>query len=133
MKVYRYMCEEELEAMLNGEMDKIGRLQKNDKTNNHHYKKGVRYLHFFKNLQDIDKIKIINKHSDKVFYIGTFNIPLRFLLQGVGVGYYPVRGYDADYITAREYIMPVEKFQPKYLVEYTRDFSKNEVNELINK
>ena len=130
MKVYRYMCKEELEAILNCDIDKIGRTQKNDKFNNHHYKKDIKYLHFFKNLKDIEKIKKINKHSDKQFYIGTFNIPLRFLLQGMGVGYYPTRGYDADYVTAREFIVPVEKFKPNYLVEYIRDFSINKTNEI---
>ncbi len=131
MRVFRYLCEEELKAILNGEMENVGKLQINNRSNTHHYKKGVKYLHFFKNLEDLHKIRDIKRYTEKNFYVGMFDIPLTTLIMSRGKGYYPASGYDLDHETIREYAVSADKVKPEHLVYYmldnNRELTSNQV------
>ena len=135
MRVFRYLCEEELKAILNGEMDNVGKLQINNRSNTHHYKQGVKYLHFFKHLEDLHKIRDIKRYTEKNFYVGMFDIPLTTLIMSSGKGYYPASGYDLDHETIREYAVPAEKVKPEHLVYYmldnNRELTSNQVKSEI--
>ena len=137
MRVYRYLCEEELKAILDGEMKNIGRRRFNNHSNNHHYKTGVKYLHFFKHLKDLQDIRMIKQNEDNTFYVGVFDIPLPTLLAYSGKGYYEAHGYDVNYITIREYAVPSDKIKPDQLLFYMqdkeRDVTHQEVRKCINK
>lgn len=137
MRVYRYLCEEELKAILDGEMKNIGRRRFNNNSNNHHYKPGVKYLHFFKHLKDLQDIRMIKENEDNTFYVGVFDIPLPTLLAYSGKGYYEAHGYDVNYITIREYAVPSDKVKPDQLLFYMqdkeRDVTHQEVRKCINK
>jgi|GEM_PF-2977595 len=121
MRVYRYMCEAELKAFLEGNMAKVGTSRVNNASNTHRYKQGVKYLHFFKNVEDLRSIREIKASSKDNYYIGLFDIPLPILAMGMGKGYYNGRGYDIDHITVREYAIPAEKVKADNLVFYIED------------
>ena len=125
MRVYRYLCEEELQSILDGSMNKVGTTKINNASNTHHYKPGVKYLHFFKNLEDLHDIRMIKKYNKNNFYVGLFDIPLPTLLMNMGKGYYEAHGYDMDRVTIREYAIPADKIKPEYLVFYMQDKERN--------
>ena len=125
MRVYRYLCEEELKSILDGTMHGVGTSKINNASNTHHYKPGVKYLHFFKNLEDLQDIRMIKKYNQNVFYVGLFDIPLPTLLMNSGKGYYESHGYDMDRITIREYAVPADKIKPEHLVFYMQDKERN--------
>ena len=125
MRVYRYMCEEELASILDGSMNRVGTTKINNASNTHHYKPGVKYLHFFKNLEDLQDIRMIKKYNKNVFYVGLFDIPLPTLLLNSGKGYYEPHGYDSDRVIIKEYAVPADKIKPEYLVFYMQDKERN--------
>ncbi len=121
MRVYRYMCEAELKAFLEGDMEKLGSTKVNNASNTHKYKQGVKYLHFFKNVEDLRSIRGIKASLKDNYYIGLFDIPISILAMGMGKGYYNGRGYDIDHVAVREYAIPVEKIKADNLVFYIED------------
>ena len=120
MKVYRYLSEDELNAIQSGELDKIGNEFSREffkQTNNHKYKKGVKYLHFFKNKEDIKYIQKYYRKYFGTFYTCTFDIPLKTLLKGMGKAKYNEgSGYDLYVVKKREFIVPVSEFKPEWLI-----------------
>lgn len=132
MRVYRYMCEAELRAFLDGDISKIGTSRVNNASNTHHYKQGVKYLHFFKRLDDLNSIRDIKRGRDEVYYIGAFDIPLPTLLFNSGVGYYAGHGYDNYHETVREYAVPAEQIKSEYLVFYVADKNKDLTKDVLS-
>ena len=122
MKVYRYLSEEELAHILKNETDKIGAEYNNSKLtcNNHRYRQGVKYLHFFKHKVSIKYLKMQMKFISP-YYICEFNIPLRVLAKGVGKGYYDIGGMEYIIISQREFIVPAKDLKKEWLIGYKQD------------
>lgn len=125
MKVYRYLSQIELDSILEGNIEQIGTEYDNDifkNINTHRYKKGIKYLHFYKNKQDIRHIQRINKATTRYdYYICEFDIPLLVIMQGRGYGKYNSgkRGKPLEQVV--EFKMPAKKLRPDYLISYTLD------------
>ena len=60
MKVYRYVTEKELNYIIKGEFNKIGKEYYKSPFNTHKYKSGVKYIHFLKNKEDISLVRTIH-------------------------------------------------------------------------
>ena len=90
------------------------------------YKKGEKYLHFFKEKKSMQEIKKIKNNDDKNYYYCTFDIPIHILLKGIGTGYYESSGYDVMYKELREFIINVKEFNPKWFIDAEFDVEKAE-------
>ena len=124
MKVYRYLTEEELNMFQNGDISNAGSLYEQTiykGKNTHKYKPDTRYLHFFKNKEDIAKVKELHKESFSDYYICDFNIPITTLIRHMGHGYYNGHGYDCDHEKVFEFAIPVDKISCDYLNSYEFD------------
>lgn len=119
MLVYRIMNEEEFELLTAGKKECLGGCFYGlTLPNNHRYKKGVKYLHFFKNQTAINRyLRSISFTEEGQYFVGTFNIPFRKLFTHCSYGRYMPSGYDVDYEVEKEYALPVNKFETEYLVD----------------
>lgn len=137
MRVYRYLSKTELDAILEGRIEDIGQFytrHNHQEINTHHYKDNVRYLHFFKNKDNIKYIKRVDFLPFDDYYIGEFNIPALQLIQSVGFGYYAESGYKyGDVSKVMEFALPVDKMKREYLINYSLiNPSKTESDKWIN-
>lgn len=125
MKVYRYLSQVELDYILEGNIELIGTEYDNDifkDINSHRYKKGVKYLHFYKNKKDIRHIQRMNKATTRLdYYICEFDIPLLVIMQGWGYGKYNSYRRSVPFEQVVEFKMPATKLKPDYLKSYTLD------------
>ena len=122
MKVYRYATKREIDNILNGKLDKIGHTFSKSKCNTHNYRNKIKYLHFFKKVDSIDKIKSLRKGSKDQYYICEYDIPMLVLMIGRGVGYYSPKGYKHGNATKHvEYIVPISNFKIEWLKNYILD------------
>ncbi len=124
MKVYRYLSEYELFALLANDKAKLGASFLDGYTpNNHRYKKNEKYLHFFLNKDSIANMKKLRKDSISDYYIATFNIPIFTLIRFRGKGIYedPKGGYDNDTNFLIEFAIPVTHFNTSSLISYELD------------
>jgi len=122
MKVYRYLSEYELKYIQSDDVDNIGSTYNDDvykRINTHRYKEGVKYLHFYKNKEDISYIKKCDYLPSGRYYICEFDIPFYILFTGYGKGFYGSFG-KIDY-TATEYKVPSHLMKSKYLKSYKLD------------
>lgn len=126
MRVYRCLCEEELNKILNHDLAEIGNFFDEKSSNTFKYRKGEKYIHFFKSMKNCEHIKDFNWFLEGgKFFICTFNIPISLLIKNAGFGYYyPVgyknsSGYD-DFIVQRalEFAIPVSQFNTEWLESY---------------
>lgn len=114
-KVFRYVTETELWFMQN-EPEKLGNCFSGKNSNTFIYKKGRKYLHFFKNKNSIKLVKGLYKRKiNQKFYICTFEIPFSKLIFHCGMGYYFGSGFE-DYNRAIEFAIPAEQFEKSWLV-----------------
>lgn len=125
MKVYRFLCKQELCQILNGDIKQTGHVFNGTVfPNNHKYKHNEKYLHFFKNLKDL---KYIQRACGGLYggYLCKFDIPLHVLLPRTGKGYYRMisSGYDdfGDTEIVKEYAVESKKMETKYLVDFVFD------------
>ena len=138
MKVYRFMSEAELKMYFNEECTEIGRCYSSQiGLNSFQYKKGVRYLHFFKNLKDIEYIKkdmcenLEKSETKKRFFIGCFNIPKTLLEKGKCKGFYADQlssGYDdckAKFVP--EYAIESSKMKEDFLIYFKQEKLDNQL------
>ena len=119
MKVYRYISEEELMNIYNGQVDELGNeFNRKDykRQNNHRYKPNTKYLHFFKDKSSIELIRreVLHKDKDGVYYFCSFDIPATILFKYGGKGHYD-GSYKVPYRTVREYAIPVDCFDTKWI------------------
>lgn len=119
MKVYRYTSIEELQYVLSGENDNLGRYFIRSACNTHRYNKNKKYLHFFKHEESIEEIKRINRRNNE-YYLCVYDIPKLVLLAGRGYGYYSGHGYKDDRSKLIEYIIPNDRFKSQWLISYTK-------------
>jgi len=119
------MSEDELKHMLAGEIDKIGFFYNDKKyfrsVNNHNYKKDTKYLHFYFDKKEIERVKLLKLKGNAVCYVGEFEMPFYVIFPYIGVGKYETRGYTVPHDSVYEVALPAIKFKPKYLVGYEKD------------
>ena len=123
MIVYRYLGARELGEILRGNVAEIGKPFSRKlfrRANSHKYQEGIKYLHFFQNREDIEKIKFEHQSAPTDFYICEFDIPKKKLKKGVG-RYTNHRGYEQYVERAREYIIPSQEFDCSWLQNYEFD------------
>lgn len=123
VKVYRYLSHNELMAYLSGDTSCIGSYYDKKRignVNTHLYRRNVRYLHFFKNKEDIVRAKALGRIDDtKKTYVCEFEIPFYLLIPAVGLGFYHGEAGDLDKVL--EFKVPVKYVKPEYLKSYTLD------------
>ncbi len=120
MKVYRYLGARELGEILAGNTNTIGKTFSRKffrHSNSHRYKDGVRYLHFFQNKKDIEKIKLEHHDACGKFYVCMFDIPKKLMKKGIG-RYANQRGYEHFIEKAKEYILPAKDLNCTFLCSY---------------
>ena len=131
MKVYRYLSEEELNLIKQGSVESLGNTfdkKSYKRQNNHRYQSGVRYIHFYKNIESMEHIR--REHMKEMkkgirFYFCSFNVPNVILALHRGKGHYDGNGYDTvGAITSVEYALPVTKFDPAWLDKSVLDDDK---------
>lgn len=134
MKVYRMLEESELKKMLNGKVDELGAdCEQYTHNNNHKYKKGVKYIHFFLRRKSIFEF-LPKKVDGKKYYVCAFDIPVCKLLKSFGVGYYYSKkkhnnGYDALLYKVTEFSIDAKEFETSWILdiekyENTKEFRK---------
>lgn len=130
MKVYRYLSEDELNAIKSGQLDKIGNEFNREffkKTNTHKYKAGVKYLHFFKSKKDVKYIKEYYRNYKGKFYTCEFDIPVKVLKKGIGFAKYTTgTGYDIYNVKKLEFIVPVCEFKKEWLIGVVKQASESD-------
>ncbi|MBE7075260.1 MAG: hypothetical protein E7376_04710 [Clostridiales bacterium] len=121
MLVYRRLSKSEFLNIKTGLKCHLGtECSKSKLANNHKYKKGVKYLHFFKNKGDVYRIR---QYQTKPvpYYICTFNIPNKILEKCKGRGKYDAGGYDYATTWVTEYAINVDDFDCNWLIEHEID------------
>ncbi len=127
MKVYRYLGARELGEILSGSNENIGKTFSRKmfrRSNSHRYQEGIRYLHFFQNRRDIEKIRFEHTNASTQFYVCEFNIPKKLMRKGVG-RYDNQRGYEHFVEKAKEYILPAKDLDCSWLTSY-EEYSEKE-------
>jgi hypothetical protein len=130
MKVYRFMNEDELKMYFNGKCAEVGSVFSHyteKRFNNFRYKKGMKYVHFFKRLKDVYRIKheIFEQElkSKKRYFIGCFDIPRPLLSSCKGKGRYVIEnengGTSECYV--QEYAIPSSKMEEEYLIYFKQE------------
>lgn len=120
MLVYRLMSKKELDLFLSGDMNSIGKpFPKGKLSNNHRYKKGVKYVHMFRNLKDVDFIRY--NRDEEFEYMVTFDIPMITLMVSSGRGLYSgIKKGEFKQKHVREYAIESKRIKPEYFVEYKK-------------
>lgn len=125
MKVYRYLSENELNYIQSDDVDNIGSTYNDGafkRVNTHKYREGVKYLHFYKNKEDIRHVQSSDFLPSGKYYICEFDIPFYILMFGYGQGYYGKYGR-CDY-SVTEFKIPSSLMKSKYLKNFELDKSR---------
>ena len=93
------------------------------RSNSHKYQEGVKYLHFFQNRKDIEKIRYEHGTRAIQFYVCEFDIPKKLMKKGIG-RYSDHRGYEQTVEKAKEYILPAKELDCSWLKSYEKYESK---------
>ena len=124
------MSEEHLNLILSGSTEGLGHYYDRKhfkRQNSHHYRKGKKYLHFFKDKSSMELIRRerqkLNIHGRK-YYFCSFNIPDVILFFHRGTGHYD-GNYDTPIIDVTEYAIPVDMVNPEWLDKYILDTGKS--------
>ena len=125
MKVYRFMCKEELDKILCDKVSELGAYFRTGHVgNNHKYKANEKYMHFFLNK---NAYKHFTKTKKDDHYLCVFDIPISVLLTHAGKGIYrglrvEDRGYDAlDAFRKRvEFAVETSVFKSSWLKAYKK-------------
>ena len=121
MIIYRYLTNEEVKYFSKGNTWALGaRPTEEMLEHSRSYKPGVKYIHFFKKLDDLPKIQKLSSDPDGKF-IGMFNMPMRFALAGKGIGEYfgKVEGGDSSQI--KEFAVEAKALRFAEFVDYIFD------------
>lgn len=118
MKVYRLMSKNELDLYLNGKINEIGKSFSNVKlSNNHKYKEGEKYVHFFLNIED----KNIIQEERNFEYLATFDIPITTLIKYYGKGLYcPIQAGTIKQKRLKEFAINVKDMKSEYFIGYKK-------------
>lgn len=131
MKVYRLLCDEELELIKKGRVHSLGKYFEGMNTNTtHRYKTGERYLHFFFRREDCEFVRNIHRTQygeGQDYFLAEFNIPLKSLIGHIGKGFYSHEAEGNKKL--HELAIPASIFMPYWL----KNFEKVSLSEKITK
>ena len=118
MLVYRLMNKKELNLHLAGKINEVGGVfQKKDKlSNNHRYKTNGKYIHMFKNLDDLEYVQYEREDFE---YLAIFDIPMIVLMASKGKGLYnKLDNGELKYKHIREYAINTKYMKTEYFLGY---------------
>ena len=133
MIVYRDLTGNEVKSFSKGDTRDLGaRPTEQQLECSKRYRVGIKYIHFFKSLQDLPRIQKID-NDPKGKFIGMFNIPMRFTLAGNGIGEYV--GKVEDETPIKEFAVEVRALRLAEFIDYIYDehcdMSVQEANEMF--
>ena len=123
MRIYRYFNQEEYDAYMAGDLKRVARqLSQTTKIG------GETCLKFFKNLRDIDVLRLATAADPSNHYVGVFDIPMSMIRKVSPATQYPARGYDVDFQTIKELAVPVFKVKPEFFMAVVDDATKSKTS-----
>lgn len=129
MKVYRYLSQTELNNILSGKIEELGKEYEKpgrERKNTHKYKENVKYMHFFKSKSSMLMTSYLYSKMPGNYFFCTFDIPIRVLALHGGKGFYPASGYD-NITVLNEYAVPANQVKPEWLEEYNLDTNRENI------
>lgn len=120
MRVYRYFNQAEYDAYMAGDLKRVAR-QLNQTTN---IGREV-CLKFFKNIRDIDVLRLASAQDRTAHYVGVYDIPMSMIRKVSPATQYPASGYDVDFQTIKEFAVPVFKIKPEFFSAVIEDKTKS--------
>ena len=126
MRVYRYFNQAEYDAYMAGDLKRVARqLDQTTKIG------GEICLKYFKNIRDIDVLRLATAGDKSARYVGVFDIPMAMLRKVSPATKYPASGYDVDFQTIKELAVPVFKVKPDFFSAVIADESKSKTAEQL--
>lgn len=129
--IYRFLTKEEFDKWMTGRKDEISSPYVKDglrQSNNHKYVEGVKYVHFFKHIEDAPIIlSILDLSHD---HLCKFEIDEDVLLEHRGVGKYTIDFNDCKDVC--EYAVPLDLIYEGQLKEFRIVNGINDVRYINN-
>lgn len=123
MRIYRYFNQEEYDAYMAGDLKRVARqLSQTTKIG------GETCLKFFKNLRDIDVLRLATAADPSNHYVGVFDVPMSMIRKVSPATQYPARGYDVEFQTIKELAVPVFKVKPEFFMAVVDDTTKSKTS-----
>jgi hypothetical protein len=123
MRIYRYFNQAEYDAYMAGDLKRVARqLDQTTKIG------GEVCLKFFKNIRDIDVLRLATARDASNRYVGVFDIPMSMIRKVSPATQYPVSGYDVDYQTIKELAVPVFKIKPEFFTAVIDDKARTKTS-----
>lgn len=123
MRIYRYFNQEEYDAYMAGDLKRVARqLSQTTRIG------GDVCLKFFKNLRDIDVLRLATAADPSNHYVGVFDIPMSMIRKVSPATQYPARGYDVEFQTIKELAVPVFKVKPEFFMAVVDDKTKSKTS-----
>lgn len=130
MIVYRVCHIDELDTLLKGEFDKIGKCYSREimkDTNTHMYQDGISYLHFFNRLESIMYLRRLTG-----FYLCYYDIPEDILDESNGVGYYVNLETMDRLVNVNEYAIPTSKLRMEHIIKIDRICGRIDLDDYLD-
>lgn len=123
MRIYRYFNQAEYDAYMAGDLKRVARqLDQTTKIG------GEVCLKFFKNIRDIDVLRLATARDTSNRYVGVFDIPMSMIRKVSPATQYPASGYDVDYQTIKELAVPVFKIKPEFFTAVIDDKARTKTS-----
>ena len=123
MRIYRYFNQAEYDAYMAGDLKRVARqLDLTTKIG------GEVCLKFFKNIRDIDVLRLATARDISNRYVGVFDIPMAMIRKVSPATQYPASGYDVDYQTIKELAVPVFKIKPEFFTAVIDDKARTKTS-----
>ena len=121
MIIYRYLTSEEVINFIKGHTRQLGaRPTAKNLEISKKYKPDQRYVHFFKNIDDLPRIQKLDR-DPKGKYVGMFDLPRRFVISGDGVGEYAGMIQGGDETPIKEFAVEVRALRLAEFIDYVYD------------
>ena len=120
MRIFRYFNQAEYDAYMAGDLKRVAK-QLNQTTKIG----GEVCLKFFKNIRDIDVLRLATAADKSSHYVGVFDIPMSMIRKVSPATQYPASGYDVDFQTIKELAVPVFKIKPEFFTAVIDDKAKS--------
>lgn len=115
MILYRVCKEDEMNAILSGDMNNVGRYCMDTCVNNHKYDSDKKYLHFFTAYEHIFYLNL-----SEGFYICEYDIPDELLEGKLGIGVYTDLVKFKTSVNIAEYAIDASSIDLNYLLKAQR-------------
>ena len=123
MRIFRYFNQAEYDAYMAGDLKRVARqLDQTTKIG------GEVCLKFFKNIRDIDVLRLATARDASNHYVGVFDIPMSMIRKVSPATQYPASGYDVDFQTIKELAVPVFKIKPEFFTAVIDDKARTKTS-----